>query len=82
MVRRTLHRLLHDPSRVIAKPYLPGEEISADSSHRADLLMARILAVPEEEVSAICKIRSCASAPGTAGSRTSSNATSAWSRIG
>jgi predicted GH43/DUF377 family glycosyl hydrolase len=53
MVRRTHHRLLHDPSRVIAKPYLPGEEISADSSNRADLLMARILAVPEEEVSAI-----------------------------
>jgi len=53
MLRRTAHRLLHDPSRVIAKPYLPGEEISADSSHRADLLMARILAVPEEEVSAI-----------------------------
>ena len=53
MLRRTAHRLLHDPSRVIAKPYLPGEEISADSSHRADLLMARILAVPEEEVSTI-----------------------------
>ncbi|HTB60990.1 MAG TPA: hypothetical protein VLC06_24135, partial [Polyangia bacterium] len=53
MLRRTAHRLLHDPSRVIAKPYLPGEEISADSSNRADLLMARILAVPEEEVSAI-----------------------------
>lgn len=53
MVRRTAHRLLHDPSRVIAKPYLPGEEISADTSNRADLLMARILAVPEEEVSAI-----------------------------
>ena len=53
MVRRTTHRLLHDPSRVIAKPYLPGEEISADAGHRADLLMARILAVPEEEVAAI-----------------------------
>ena len=53
MVRRTAHRLLHDPSRVIAKPYLPGEEISADSSNRADLLMARILALPEEEVSEV-----------------------------
>ncbi len=52
ILRRTAHRLLHDPSRVIAKPYLPGEEISADASNRADLLMARILAIPEGEVSA------------------------------
>ena len=35
MVKRTSHRLLHDPSRVIAKPYLPGEEISTDTGDRA-----------------------------------------------
>src|SRR4051794_36357752 len=50
MVKRTSHRLLHDPSRVIAKPYLPGEEIFTDTGTRAGLLMARILALPENEV--------------------------------
>jgi len=50
MVKRTSHRLLHDPSRVIAKPYLPGEEIFTDTATRAGLLMARILALPEDEV--------------------------------
>jgi len=50
MVKRTSHRLLHDPGRVIAKPYLPGEEIFTDTATRAGLLMARILALPEDEV--------------------------------
>jgi predicted GH43/DUF377 family glycosyl hydrolase len=50
MIRRTSHYLPHDPSRVIAKPYLPGEEISQDTGTRAGLLMARILALPETEV--------------------------------
>lgn len=52
MIRRTSHILRNDASRVIAKPYLPGEEIaSGDAGSRADLLMARILALPEEDVS-------------------------------
>src|SRR6478672_10174398 len=50
MIKRTSHRLLHDPGRVIAKPYLPGEEIFTDTGTRAGLLMARILALPEDEV--------------------------------
>ena len=50
MIKRTSHRLLHDPSRVIAKPYLPGEEIAPVTGTRAGLLMARILAIPEAEV--------------------------------
>ena len=33
MITRTSHRLLHDPSRVIAKPYLPGEEICHRHRH-------------------------------------------------
>ncbi|HVZ85835.1 MAG TPA: glycoside hydrolase family 130 protein [Polyangia bacterium] len=53
MLRRTDHRLRPDPRRVIAKPYLPGEEISGDAGSRADLLMERILAVPEAEVSTV-----------------------------
>src|SRR3954447_7121673 len=50
MIRRTPHVLRADPSRVIAKPYLPGEEISADTTTRADLLMGRILALSEPDV--------------------------------
>jgi predicted GH43/DUF377 family glycosyl hydrolase len=53
MVKRTSHRLLHDPSRVIAKPYLPGEEIFTDTGTRAGLLMTRILALPEDEVARV-----------------------------
>src|SRR6266700_594651 len=50
MIRRTQHVLRADPSRVIAKPYSPGEEISTDTATRADLLMARILALSEPDV--------------------------------
>jgi predicted GH43/DUF377 family glycosyl hydrolase len=54
MIRRTSHCLRHDPRRVIAKPYLPGEEIAADTATtRAGLLMGRILALPEPEVAAM-----------------------------
>jgi len=50
MIRRTPHVLRGDPRRVIAKPYLPGEEITPDTATRADLLMERILALPEPDV--------------------------------
>ncbi len=53
MIKRTSHRLEHDPSRVIAKPYLPGEEIFTDTGTRAGLLMERILSLPEEEVARV-----------------------------
>jgi predicted GH43/DUF377 family glycosyl hydrolase len=53
LITRTSHRLLHDASRVIAKPYLPGEEICADTGTRAGLLMTRILALSDQEVSRI-----------------------------
>lgn len=54
MLKRTSHILRHDASRVIAKPYLPGEEIAAtEAGTRAGLLMARILALPEAEVSVV-----------------------------
>jgi predicted GH43/DUF377 family glycosyl hydrolase len=51
MVRRTSHLLRPDPGRVIAKLYLPGEEIASEAGTRAGLLMARILALPDAEVS-------------------------------
>ncbi len=54
MIRRTSNILRHDASRVIAKPYLPGEEIaSGDAESRAGLLMARVLALPEADVTAM-----------------------------
>jgi predicted GH43/DUF377 family glycosyl hydrolase len=53
MIRRTHHVLRGDPRRVIAKPYLPGEEITTDTAKRADLLMERILALPEPAVVAM-----------------------------
>jgi predicted GH43/DUF377 family glycosyl hydrolase len=53
MLKRTSHVLRADPGRVIAKPYLPGEEVSADTGTRAGLLMARILAIPEADVARV-----------------------------
>ena len=50
MLKRTSHVLRHDPSRVIAKPYLPGEEIAADGGSRAGQLMTRVLAIADAEV--------------------------------
>jgi len=49
-VRRTEHRLLPDVRRVIAKPYLPGEEIVPGGDSRAGLLMRRVLEIPEAQV--------------------------------
>lgn len=53
MLKRTSHVLRADPTRVIAKPYLPGEEISGGTSTRANLLMARIFALSEDEVARV-----------------------------
>jgi predicted GH43/DUF377 family glycosyl hydrolase len=52
-VTRTRHRLLPDSRRVLAKPFLPGEETLLPGQSRARLLMARILAIPEPEVQAL-----------------------------
>jgi predicted GH43/DUF377 family glycosyl hydrolase len=50
---RTRHRLLPDASRVLAKPYLPGEETLLPGQSRANLLVERILAIPESQVKAL-----------------------------
>ncbi len=52
-VTRTQHRLLPDPRRVITKPYLPGEEVFPNGKSRVRLVMERILAIPEDQVSAM-----------------------------
>ena len=46
-------RLSADARRVLAKPYLPGEETLLPGPSRARLLMARIMAIPEAEVAAL-----------------------------
>ena len=57
-ITRTRHRLLPDARRVLAKPYLPGEETLLPGQSRAHLLMARVLAIPEADVEAL-NARSC-----------------------
>src|ERR1700753_956541 len=52
-IKRTQHRLLPDARRVLAKPYLPGEETILPGQSRAHLLMARILAIPESQVAGL-----------------------------
>jgi predicted GH43/DUF377 family glycosyl hydrolase len=52
-VLRTGPRLLPDPRRVIAKPYLPGEDGVSSGDSRAGLLLRRVLAIPEAEVAAL-----------------------------
>jgi predicted GH43/DUF377 family glycosyl hydrolase len=49
-ILRTGPRLLPDPRRVIAKPYLPGEDGAIGGESRAALLVRRVLAIPEAEV--------------------------------
>lgn len=52
-VEKTQLRMLPDARRVLAKPYLPGEEALLPGRSRAHLLMERVLAIPEEQVSAL-----------------------------
>lgn len=52
-VRRTGQTVLPDPRRVIAKPYLPGEEIGPSGDSRAKLLLQRILMIPEAQVASV-----------------------------
>ncbi len=43
-------QLVPDPTRVIAKPFLPGEEHFPDGQSRIDVVLRRILAMSEDEV--------------------------------
>jgi predicted GH43/DUF377 family glycosyl hydrolase len=52
-IKRTRHRLLPDARRVLAKPYLPGEETLLPGISRARQLITRILAIPEPQVAAL-----------------------------
>jgi predicted GH43/DUF377 family glycosyl hydrolase len=53
-VRRTTHRFLPDPRRVIVKPHLPGEETyTPDGKSRVKVVMERILAIPDQDVAGL-----------------------------
>jgi predicted GH43/DUF377 family glycosyl hydrolase len=52
-IKRTQCRLARDARRVLAKPYLPGEEAILPGESRAHLLMSRVLAIPEDDVRAL-----------------------------
>lgn len=52
-VKRLPHCLLPDVRRVLAKPYVPGEETLAPGPSRAKQLLDRILATPEIHVKAL-----------------------------
>ena len=43
-------RLVPDPSRVITKPFVPSDELDQDGSSRLGRMLARIAALPDDEV--------------------------------
>jgi predicted GH43/DUF377 family glycosyl hydrolase len=52
-VKRTRHRLLTDPKRVITKPFLMGTDLLANGEPRLKATFDRILAIPEGQVPAM-----------------------------
>jgi predicted GH43/DUF377 family glycosyl hydrolase len=52
-VTRTARTLLPDARRVLAKLYLPGEEVGPQRTSRVRSLMGRILEIPEPEVASL-----------------------------
>ena len=52
-ITRTRVRVLPNSRRVLAKPYLPGEETLLPGQSRAQLLIARIMEIPEAEVAGL-----------------------------
>lgn len=49
-VRRTEHLLRPDPTRVVARVFLPGQEMAASGESRSAGVLSRVLALDEEEV--------------------------------
>jgi predicted GH43/DUF377 family glycosyl hydrolase len=50
LVRRSPIHLLPDPSRVLTRPFLPGLEAQTHGISRAESVVERILALPDDEV--------------------------------
>ncbi|MHC4831636.1 MAG: glycoside hydrolase family 130 protein [Planctomycetota bacterium] len=49
-VTKTSARFARDPTRVIAKPFAPGDHLSVDGCSRVERIVSRILALSESEV--------------------------------
>ncbi|SFK41728.1 glycoside hydrolase family 130 protein [Cellulomonas sp. KH9] len=49
-VRRTEHLLRPDPTRVVARVFLPGQEMAGSGKSRSAGVLSRVLALDEEEV--------------------------------
>ncbi len=54
-VTRTSHRLLPNPKRVIAKTFIPGGGTIVNGLSGVKAILDRILAIPEQDVSALLK---------------------------
>ncbi|WP_421741330.1 glycoside hydrolase family 130 protein [Cellulomonas sp.] len=52
LLQRTPHVLRPDPSRVVSTPFLPGEEIHGAGLSRRTVVLARLLALPDDQVDA------------------------------
>ena len=50
LAKRTLHRLMPDPSRVISRLFVAGQEDYGASQSRASLVIERVLGLGEQEV--------------------------------
>ena len=50
LVRRVLHRLMPDPTRVVSRLFVAGQEEYGAEQSRASLVIDRVLALTEEEV--------------------------------
>jgi predicted GH43/DUF377 family glycosyl hydrolase len=50
-VRRTPHVLLPNPARVVAKIFLPGQELAASARSRSTAVLDRVLALSDDSVS-------------------------------
>ncbi len=50
LITRTDLRLAPDPSRVLARLFVPGQELARDRESRASGVLHRVLALPEESV--------------------------------
>ncbi|MDA1061343.1 MAG: glycoside hydrolase family 130 protein [Chloroflexi bacterium] len=51
-VTRTEARFLPDPRRVITRPFLPGDQVFPNGQSRVELIIERVLSMPEEEAAA------------------------------
>lgn len=53
ITRHPATRLLPDPTRVIARPFVPRDEVHPDGSTRIGVVLARLLAMDDDAVTAI-----------------------------